>query len=158
MPSYDRVFPRRSSFIMSHLTRRATMLTMSMALLQGAGAKSKRRAQEHKESHAVNFDEGWQAVPGFPDGFDRKILAGHLDEASRKGSRTTLLRIKPGVYTTAPIVHAYWEEVYVLSGDFIVGNDKDGKGVERFGPNTYPCRPPAIRPRPFHPTPRSTTL
>jgi hypothetical protein len=134
---------------MSHLTRRATMLTMGMALLKGAGAKGKGPPKEHKEFHAVNFDEGWQAVPGFPDGFDRKILAGHLDEASKKGSRTTLLRIKPGVYTTVPIVHAYWEEVYVLSGDFIVGNDKDGKGGERFTPNTYACRPPGIRHGPF---------
>ena len=125
------------------------MVTIGMALFPGASAKGKVTPTEHKEFHAVDFNEGWQAVPGYPDGFERKILAGHLDEARKKGSRTTLLRIKPGVYTTAPVVHTFWEEVYVLSGDFIVGNDKDGNGGERFLPNTYACRPPGVRHGPF---------
>ena len=134
---------------MCHHTRRAAMVTIGLALLPGASAKSKNAPKEHKEFQAVDFDQGWQAVPGYPDGFERKILAGHLDEARKRGSRTTLLRIKPGVYTTAPVVHTFWEEVYVLSGDFIVGNDKDGNGGERFLPNTYACRPPGIRHGPF---------
>ena len=134
---------------MCPLTRRATLAMMGMALLPDASAKNKKPAKEHKEFQAVDFDEGWQAVPGYPDGFDRKVLAGYLDEAHTRGSRTTLLRIKPGVYTTTPVVHTFWEEVYVLSGDFIVGNDKDGKGGERFAPNTYACRPPGVRHGPF---------
>ena len=135
---------------MDNLTRRSAMAMIgSMVLLPGADAKSKEPPKEHKEFQAVDFGEGWLPVPGFPSGFDRKVLAGHLDEAHKRGSRTTLLRIKPGAYTTAPIVHTFWEEVYVLSGDFIVGNDKDGNGGEHFRPNTYACRPPGISHGPF---------
>ena len=41
----------------------------------------------------------------------------------RRGTRTRLLQFEPGAYTTAPITHDYWEEVYVVSGELIVGND-----------------------------------
>jgi hypothetical protein len=132
------------------VTRRDTMLMMiGMALAPGARATEEKPPKEHKEFHALDMDEGWQPVPGFPAGFDRKLLAGFLDDANKRGSRTTLLRIKPGVFTTAPVIHAFWEEVYVLSGDFITGNDKDGKGGQSFGSNTYACRPPGISHGPF---------
>ena len=35
-----------------------------------------------------------------------------------------------GVYTTKPFVHDYWEEVLLISGDLIVGNDENGNGGE----------------------------
>ena len=60
------------------------------------------------------------------------------------GSRTRLLRFEPGVYTTAPFVHDHWEEVYLLQGDLIVGNDAEGKGGER-SPRQLT---PAVRPGP----------
>ena len=47
---------------------------------------------------------------------------------TRQASRTRLLRFDPGVYTTAPFVHDHWEEVYLISGDLIVGNDRRGEG------------------------------
>jgi hypothetical protein len=60
-----------------------------------------------------------------------------------------LLRFAPGVFTTAPFVHDYWEEVYLVSGDLIVGNDAKGDGGTAFPPNTYACRPPGAYHGPF---------
>ena len=61
------------------------------------------------------------------------------------GGRTRLLRFEPGIYTTAPFVHDHWEEVYLISGDLIVGNDKDGKGGESVRSPDL-CLPAARRP------------
>jgi hypothetical protein len=59
------------------------------------------------------------------------------------------LRFDPGTFTTAPFVHDHWEEVYLLSGDLIVGNDALGKGGESFLSPTYACRPPGVHHGPF---------
>jgi hypothetical protein len=106
-------------------------------------------SKEHREFHALDLAEGWSTPPGYPKGFDEKILAGALDEANKRGSRTRLLRLAPGVFSTAPFVHAYWEEVYLLAGDLIVGNDAQGRGGERFRSPTYACRPPGTPHGPF---------
>lgn len=105
--------------------------------------------KEHKEFHAVDLAEGWHTPPGYPAEIQQKILAGALDETNKTGNRTRLLRFMPGVYTTEPFVHDYWEEVYLLSGDLIVGNDEKGEGGESFAPNTYACRPPGAYHGPF---------
>ena len=65
------------------------------------------------------------------------------------GSRSRLLKFDPGVYTTAPFVHDHWEEVYLMSGDLIVGNDAHGKGGKPFLAPTYACRPPGVHHGPF---------
>lgn len=106
-------------------------------------------AKEHREFHAVNLSTGWAVPPGYPPGIEQKILAGALDEKNRRGNRTRLLRFRPGAYTTKPFVHDYWEEVYLLSGDLVVGNDENGEGGEAFAPHTYACRPPGVRHGPF---------
>lgn len=105
--------------------------------------------KEHLEFHAVDLDSGWEVPPGYPEGIKQKILAGALNEASRRGTRTRLLRFDPGVWTTEPFVHTYWEEVYLISGDLTVGNDAEGRGGERFAPHTYACRPPGAPHGPF---------
>ena len=105
--------------------------------------------KEHKEFHAVDMTAGWETPAGYPVGIQQKILAGRLDEANRRGTRSRLLRFAPGVFTTAPFVHEYWEEVYLVSGDLIVGNDAQGRGGEPFKPNTYACRPPGAYHGPF---------
>jgi len=106
--------------------------------------------KEHREFFPVDMGtEGWHVPAGYPAGIEQKILAGKLDETNKTGNRTRLLRFKPGVYTTAPFVHDYWEEVYLVSGDLIVGNDEKGEGGESFGPNTYACRPPGVYHGPF---------
>ena len=103
----------------------------------------------HKEFHALDMSIGWAVPPGYPEGIQQKILAGDLDEDAKVGSRTRLLRFDPGIYTTQPFVHDYWEEVYLVSGDLTVGNDEKGEGGEAFEPNTYACRPPGAFHGPF---------
>lgn len=103
----------------------------------------------HDEFRAVDMSSGWAVPAGYPDGIEQKILSGNLDEVGKRGSRTRLLRFSPGIYTTAPFVHEYWEEVYLVSGDLIVGNNAQGEGGEEFAPNTYACRPPGSPHGPF---------
>jgi hypothetical protein len=103
----------------------------------------------HKEFHALDMQGGWQVLAGYPPGFQQKIIAGALDENSKRGNRTRLLRIAPGTFSTAPFVHDYWEEVFLLAGDLIVGNDAKGKGGEQFRDYTYAVRPPGVHHGPF---------
>ena len=106
--------------------------------------------KEHLEFFAVDMGtEGWHTPPGYPAGIQQKILSGALDEENGRGIRTRLLRFDPGVFTTAPFVHDYWEEVYLVSGDLTVGNDEKGEGGTKFAPNTYACRPPGVYHGPF---------
>jgi hypothetical protein len=79
----------------------------------------------------------------------QKVLASDLDETHKRGSRTRLLRIAAGAFSTVPFVHDHWEEVYVLQGDLIVGNDEQGRGGEQFVAPTYACRPPGVYHGPF---------
>jgi hypothetical protein len=103
----------------------------------------------HDEFHALDMSSGWEALRGYPSGIEQKILSGSLDETQRRGSRTRLLRFAAGVFTTAPFVHEYWEEVYLVSGDLTVGNDAEGNGGTAFQPNTYAVRPPGAVHGPF---------
>jgi hypothetical protein len=103
----------------------------------------------HLEFHRLDMSAGWETPPGYPPGIEQKILAGTLDETKKTGGRTRLLRFQPGVYTTDPFVHDYWEEVYLVEGDLTVGNDAQGQGGENFSVGTYACRPPGATHGPF---------
>jgi hypothetical protein len=105
----------------------------------------------HDEFRTVDMAEGWGLPEGYKPGggVDEKILAGALDDVAKRGSRTRLLRFQPGVFTTKPFVHDYWEEVFLVSGDLSVGNDENGNGGEAFSPFTYACRPPGVYHGPF---------
>ncbi len=92
--------------------------------------------KEHKEFYTLDMRDGWETPPGYPKGIMQKILSGALDERGKRGTRTRLLQFEPGVFTTAPFVHDYWEEVFLISGDLIVGNDAKGQGGTPFPPNT----------------------
>src|SRR5450756_1784298 len=105
--------------------------------------------KKHDEFHTLDMTAGWEVPAGYPSGIKQKILAGGLDEANKKGSRTRLLKFDPGVFTIDPFVHEYWEEVFLMSGDLTVGNDKQGNGGESFSPFTYACRPPGAFHGPF---------
>jgi hypothetical protein len=105
--------------------------------------------KKHDEFHALDMAAGWEVPAGYPSGIKQKILAGALDETNRKGSRTRLLKFDPGVFTVDPFVHEYWEEVFLVSGDLTVGNDKQGNGGTAFSPFTYACRPPGAFHGPF---------
>lgn len=101
------------------------------------------------EFHTPDLSVGWSVPEGYPEGIKQKILAGSLDEEAGTGHRTRLLKIEAGVFTVDPFVHEYWEEVFLLEGDLIVGNDENGDGGEKFPPNTYACRPPGAPHGPF---------
>ena len=103
----------------------------------------------HLEFQRLDMNTGWSTPEGYPAGIKQKILASDIDERRKGGSRTRLLRFDPGVHTVAPFVHDHWEEVYVLAGDLIVGNDAEGKGGEVFVSPTYACRPPGVVHGPF---------
>jgi len=103
----------------------------------------------HDEFKAVDMSTGWETPTGYPKGIEQKILAGSLDESARTGNRSRFLRFAPGVYTTKPFVHEYWEEVLLISGDLIVGNDERGQGGESFRQFTFACRPPGVPHGPF---------
>lgn len=105
--------------------------------------------KEHKEFYAVDMGGRWDVPEGYPEGIKQKILVGHLDEQNKTGCRTRLLRFDPGVFTTEPFTHDYWEEVYLLKGDLTVGNDGNGQGGRKFDPDTYACRPPGTPHGPF---------
>ena len=105
--------------------------------------------KEHKEFYTPDLGKGWKTPAGYPRGIEQQILAGSLDEKKKRGHRTRHLRFAPGVYTTEPFVHDYWEEVYLVSGDLIVGCDQQGRGGTKYGPHTYACRPPGTLHGPF---------
>lgn len=103
----------------------------------------------HEEFHRLDMASGWHTPPGYPAGIQQKIIAGGLDEPGKRGNRTRLLRFEPGVYTTKPFVHEYWEEVFLVEGDLVVGNDENGEGGESFKGYTYAVRPPGAYHGPF---------
>jgi hypothetical protein len=103
----------------------------------------------HDEFKAIDMTTGWEMPAGYPEGIQQKILAGSLDETAKTGNRSRLLRFAPGVYTTKPFVHDYWEEVLLISGDLTVGNNERGEGGEAFTPLTFACRPPGVFHGPF---------
>jgi hypothetical protein len=105
--------------------------------------------KQHLEFERLDLETGWHVPVGYPPGIEQKILAGSLDEQARTGNRTRLLRFQPSTFTTEPFVHEYWEEVYLLDGDLIVGSDAAGHGGESFEPPTYACRPPGTAHGPF---------
>jgi hypothetical protein len=107
------------------------------------------QVKQHLEFVKVDLESGWERPPGYPPGFWQKILATDLDEVAKRGSRTRLLKIDAGAFSTEPFVHDHWEEVFVVQGDLIVGNDREGKGGTQCVGATYACRPPGAHHGPF---------
>jgi hypothetical protein len=108
--------------------------------------------KQHKEFHPIAMEGGdWQLPENYsPDsGVREKILSGSLDTVAKRGTRTRLLKFEPGVFTTKPFVHDYWEEVFLVQGDLTVGNDENGSGGDQFDSPTYACRPPGVHHGPF---------
>jgi hypothetical protein len=96
--------------------------------------------KEHKEFHILDVNSGWDTPRGYPKGIQQKILSGTLDEANRRGTRTRLLRFAPGVFTTAPFVHEYWEEVFLVQAIWSSVMTPTAMAASPF--RRYACRPP----------------
>jgi hypothetical protein len=94
------------------------------------------------------MNDGWHTPDGLPPTLKCKVLADDLDETRRRGSRTRLMRYEPGAFTTEPIVHDFWEEVYVVEGE-MSGIGESGEPAGRYPQHTYTCRPPGIVHGPF---------
>lgn len=101
------------------------------------------------ELEEIDLDTGWVTLPHYPPGMAIKPLTGNLDEKNKKGHRAHLVRMEPGVYTTEPFVHDFWEEICLLSGDLIDGNDADGNGGVQLNKFAYAYRPPGTVHGPF---------
>ncbi len=107
------------------------------------------KRKPHLEFLRLDPDTDWVTPPGYPSSFQHKILTSDIDEKRKIGSRSRLMRLDPGAYSKAPFVHNHWEEVYLIEGDLIVGNDENGEGGEQFFAPTYACRPPGAHHGPF---------
>jgi len=105
--------------------------------------------KKHTEFHTLDLSSGWHSPHGYPTGMQQKVLSGDLDEENKTGNRTRLLRFEPGAFSTAPFIHDYWEEVYVVEGVLIVGSDEKGAGGVSYPVHTYACRPPGVAHGPF---------
>jgi hypothetical protein len=97
----------------------------------------------------VDIDRGWQEIPGGAPGVLQKPLSGALDEEARIGVRTRLIRFMPGAIAPQVFVHAYWEEIYILSGTLISGCSVTGQGGTAQVAPAYACRPPGTPHGPF---------
>lgn len=104
---------------------------------------------KESEFQTIDLSSGWHTPAGYPSGIEEKILSGSLDEKRKKGTRTRLMRLRPGAFSTAPFIHEYWEEVYVVEGTLTVGADEHGSGGVSYPSHTYVCRPPGVLHGPF---------
>lgn len=78
---------------------------------------------------------------GVVSGLTERILASEGDDVA-----TRILRFEPGTDTTpnGVQVHEFWEEVYILSGEFT-----DLRLGETFGAGHFACRPPGMEHGPW---------
>ena len=98
----------------------------------------------HIEMASLDLDSGWSPLPGF-SGLEVKVLADDLDEAACTGGRSRLVRFAAGSRTSGVLVHPYWEEVFVLSGDMYA---LDNPAPSSQAP-LYTIRPPGTSHGPF---------
>ena len=79
-------------------------------------------------------DIPWKPIEGAP-GMYEKVLAMDPDT----GACTRLLKMDPGVETTEPNIHDFWEEVIILEGELYAAH-RD----ETLKKGFYCCRPPGM--------------
>ncbi|WP_419539640.1 cupin domain-containing protein [Paraburkholderia bengalensis] len=112
-----------------------------------------RPLRRHIEMASVS-EEGWRALEGFADEIEVQLLADDLDESRKRGARSRLVRFAPGASTRHVLVHDYWEEVFVLSGDLLARDGESDSHSEAPEPGRnqyrYSCRPPGTPHGPFH--------
>ncbi|MFK7945250.1 MAG: cupin [Paracoccaceae bacterium] len=106
-------------------------------------------ARDHREFFPVDMENGWERIPGYPDGFARLTLADSLDPANLRGRSTRIIRIEAGTVLPRAVVHDTCEEVFLYQGDLVVGCDENGTGGEVFNAPTFAIRPEQVMHGPF---------
>ena len=92
--------------------------------------------KRHINMANIDLVAGWLDMPQYP-GVQVKPLVDTLDERAATGSRTRLIRLIPGAATSMALVHPYWEEFFLLSGDIV-----DLSCGATHKAHAYSCRPP----------------
>ena len=100
-------------------------------------------------------EDGWSEIA---PGIRQKILAGGLDEANKRGFLNRLVRWAPGAAINSVIVHGFYEEVLVVSGELLVATQGDRTRFERFPAPSFACRPPGAPHGPFRAGPKGCVL
>ncbi|WP_377805881.1 cupin [Azospirillum sp. A29] len=95
---------------------------------------------------ALDLSEGWESLKGYPADLQVKLLSDDLDETTKTGARTRIVRFAPGFATSATLVHDYWEEVYLLEGDMQFDGEAGECGIQA---PAYSCRPPGTPHGPY---------
>ena len=108
----------------------------------------------HREFFRVGED-GWTEIA---PGIEQKLLAGGLDEINKRGFLNRLVRWAPGATIDAVIVHEFYEEVLVVSGELWVGAEDDRTRFENFPAPSFACRPPGAPHGPFRAGPQGCVL
>jgi hypothetical protein len=108
----------------------------------------------HLEFFRVGHD-GWVEIA---PGVRQKILAGGLDETNKRGFLNRLVRWEPGATIDKVIVHDFYEEVLVVSGELLVATPDDRTRVESFPAPSFACRPPRAPHGPFRAGPEGCVL
>ena len=57
----------------------------------------------HKEFHKLDLNEGWEKLPGYPDGIQQKIIAGALDKRAN-----------------AAIAWLFWSQSRLIDREYVV--------------------------------------
>jgi len=99
--------------------------------------------REHIELQTLNLQQGWSTLAGHA-GLQVQVLADSLDETTRSGARSRLVRFEPGARTQEVLRHDYWEEVYLLSGDLVRLDGQPAAAAP-----SYSIRPPDTPHGPF---------
>jgi hypothetical protein len=108
----------------------------------------------HLEFFRVGED-GWSEIA---PGVRQKILAGGLDEGNGRGFLNRLVRWHPGATIDNVIVHEFYEEVLVVSGELLVAKQGDRTRFESFPAPSFACRPPGAPHGPFRAGPEGCVL
>lgn len=87
---------------------------------------------------AVDLGSGWETRPN-RKGVRQKVLAESIDAGSKSGHCTRLVEFAPKVNAPAS-VHDYWEEIYLITGDLCLIDEKGNK-ITKFDAPAFVCRP-----------------
>lgn len=71
----------------------------------------------------VDLEGGWALVAG-TDGLEVRILNEDFDEGTTRGHRIRLVRFAAVGRTFEPYQHTYWKEVYLVSGEITILDDR----------------------------------